>query len=183
MMASTASGPAPRERSGPGTGSEPHADQTVPDGGMSPAIEERTRVPGIFKRGTRYTFRVRDRRGKIRRGSARTLAEARAKRAAMATDVERGEYRDHSRATFAAYATEWMESYRGRTSKGIRPATLDDYKRSLKHDAIPFLGAMRLAEIEPRDVRAFAQHVSKRGVSANTVRLSLAAVKVVLATA
>jgi integrase len=42
---------------------------------------------------------------------------------------------------------------------------------------------MRLAEIEPRDVKRYATAVGARGVSANTVRLALAPVKALLATA
>ena len=42
---------------------------------------------------------------------------------------------------------------------------------------------MRLAEIEPRDVKRSAAHVASRGVSPNTVRLALAPVKALLATA
>jgi integrase len=42
---------------------------------------------------------------------------------------------------------------------------------------------MRLAEIEPRDVKRYAAEVARRGVSAGTVRLALAPVKALLATA
>src|SRR5262249_23245919 len=49
--------------------------------------------------------------------------------------------------------------------------------------AIAFFGRMRLAEIEPRDVKAYAASVAKRGVSPNTVRLALAPLKALLATA
>jgi integrase len=46
-----------------------------------------------------------------------------------------------------------------------------------------FFGQMRLVEIEPRDVKAYATEVAKRGVKPNTVRLQLAPVKALLATA
>jgi integrase len=42
---------------------------------------------------------------------------------------------------------------------------------------------MRMADIEPRDVKRFTAHVAGRGVSANTVRLALAPVKALFATA
>jgi integrase len=67
--------------------------------------------------------------------------------------------------------------------EGIRPQTLADYRARLEADAIPFLGRLRLAEIEPRDVKALAAHVAARGVSPNTVRLALAPVRALFATA
>src|SRR5690348_7858974 len=113
MTATTASGPAARERPGPGTRSQPHAEQTVLDRAMS--AEERTKHPGIFKRGNRYTARVRDRRGRVRRVNGATIAEVKAKRAAFETDVARGEWREQSRVTFADYAADWVETFAGRT--------------------------------------------------------------------
>src|SRR5205814_737115 len=74
------------------------------------------------------------------------------------------------------------------------PETLADYRRALGLDAhgkpldpprgaVAFFGRKRLAEIGPRDLRAYAAHVAARGVSRNTVRLALAPVKALLATA
>ncbi len=54
----------------------------------------------------------RDTAGKQRKRAARTLAEARELKAALTTDVKRGEYRALSRVTFAEYARDWVESYR-----------------------------------------------------------------------
>jgi integrase len=143
----------------------------------------KTKTPGIFRRGSRYVVIFRDTRGRQRKRFATTLAEARVVKASLATDVARGEYRERSRLTFAEYAAEWCETYSGRTSKGVRPQTLADYKKRLEQDAIPFLGRLRLSEVEPRDVKALAAHIARRGVSANTIRLSLAPVRALFATA
>src|SRR6266540_3717452 len=113
MGATTASGPARLTPPGPDTRSHPHADETLQDAAMS-AAEETTPTPGIFRRGGRYTFRYRDRRGRVRRGSARTIAEAKALRAQLLTDVGRGDYHPQARTTFAAYAREWVATYSGR---------------------------------------------------------------------
>lgn len=142
-----------------------------------------TKTPGVFKRGSRYAVRFRGPDGRIRQRSARTLAEARALRSALATDVHRGEYRELSRIMFAEYARGWVETYQGRTARGVRPATLADYKKQIERHATPFFGCMRLAEIEPRDVKAFAKRVADRGVSQNTVRLAVAPVRALFATA
>ena len=42
-----------------------------------------------------------------------------------------------SRVFFADYAREWLRTYQGRTSRGIRAATKADYDRDLERYAIP----------------------------------------------
>jgi integrase len=143
----------------------------------------KTSTPGIFKRGGRYVVVFRDPQGRQRKKSARTLAEARDLKAVLTADVKRGEFRALSKVTFADYANEWIDTYAGRTSRGFREGTRDDYRRTLERDAIPFFGRMQLSAIEPRDVKAYAAQVASRGVSANTVRLALAPVKALFATA
>ena len=147
------------------------------------AAEQTTRHAGIFKRGSRYTARVRDRRGRIRRVSGQTIAEVKAKRAAFETDLARGEWREASRVTFAEYAADWLETYTGRTGRGIRPETLAEYRRTVEREAVPFFGRMPLAQVEPRDVRRYVAAVKGRGVAANTVRLAVAPVRALFATA
>jgi hypothetical protein len=107
----------------------------------------RTGVAGVYRRGSRYVVVFRDPQGRQRKRFARTLAEARDLKAILRADVSRGEYRAQSRVTFADYAIEWIETYPGRTSKGIRPETRADYRKRLEQDAIPFFGRRRLAEI------------------------------------
>ncbi|HEX3329180.1 MAG TPA: tyrosine-type recombinase/integrase [Gaiellales bacterium] len=116
-------------------------------------------------------------------GDSLRIAEVKAKRAAFETDVARGEWRDQSRLTFSAYAEDWVDTFAGRTARGIRPETRADYKRNLERNGTKFFGRMRLAEIEPRDIRRFVAAMQARGVSANTVRLAVAPVRALLATA
>jgi integrase len=153
---------------------------------------EKTATPGIFKRGGRYVVVYRDPTGRQRKAAARTLAEARDLKAELRADIARGEHRAVSKVTFIEYAAEWIRSYGGRTARGIREATRDDYRTALGLDeegnptgngAVAFFGRMQLAAIEPRDLKAYARAVADRGVSANTVRLALAPVKALLATA
>lgn len=143
----------------------------------------RTSVPGVYARGGSYCVVYRDPAGKKRKRHARTLAEARELKAKLVADVARGEYRETSKVTFAEYAEGWLGSYVGRTSRGIRPETVADYRKRIEADAIPFFGRMRLSAIEPRDVKAFAARVASRGVSPNTVRLAVCPVRALLATA
>jgi integrase len=152
----------------------------------------KTKTPGVYKRGGRYVVVYRDPHGRQRKRFAKTLAEARDVKATLRADVTRGEYRQLSRVTFAEYAAEWIASYAGRTSRGLRENTREDYRRQLGLDAdgnpigdgaVAFFGRMQLSAIEPRDVKRYAASVAARGVAANTVRLALAPVKALLATA
>lgn len=143
----------------------------------------RTSVPGVYRRGNRYVVVFRDPQGRQRKRSARTLAEARALKAELQADVKRGEYRALSRVTFGEYAREWVASYQGRTSRGIRPETRASYRDHLEREAIPFFGRMPLAAIEPRDVKRFAASLAARGLAPTSVRRIVAPVRALLATA
>jgi integrase len=143
----------------------------------------RTSTPGIYKRGGRYVVIFRDPHGRQRKRAARTLAEARELKAAMTADVKRGEYRALSKVTFSEYAVEWIENYQGRTSRGIRPETIDDYRSDLERVAIPFFRRMPLSAIEPRDVKRLAAELAAQGLKAGSVRNLLAPVRALLATA
>src|SRR3954449_10648421 len=180
------SGPAPLQRPGPDTRTLEVRDARAsvpPRRGWMSARLVPTKSKGIFKRGSRYVIRFRSPDGRVRQRSAATMAEARDLKATLATDVRRGEYRELSNVTFSEYAEQWVDTYTGRTSRGIRPATLADYNRILEREATPFFGRMRLAEIEPQHVKRYAKSVADRGVKPNTVRLAVAPVKALFATA
>jgi integrase len=150
---------------------------------------EKTRTPGVYRRGQSYVvvYRV---RGQQRKRMARTYAEARDLKASLATDVRRGEYRETTMLTFEEYARDWIDSYTGRTTRGFRESTRIGYRRSMTEKAIPFFSKRTgtLAEIEPRDIRQFVawlfdEKEQGRKLAVSTVRGHVAAIKVLLATA
>jgi integrase len=152
----------------------------------------RTGTPGIYRKGSRYVVVFRDPHGKQRKRSARTLAEARTLKAALTADVNRSEYVAETRVSFAEYAVRWIATYDGRTARGIRAGTLRDYRRALGLDAdgeptgggaVAYFGRTPLSAIRAQDVKAYAAHVAARGVARNTVRLAVAPVRALLATA
>jgi integrase len=143
----------------------------------------RTSTPGIYRRGGRYVVVFREASGRQRRRSAATLAEARRLKSALATDVARGEYREASRVRLETYAREWVRTYVGRTSRGIRAETVREYGRDLELHVLPVLGRRRLAEIEQRDLKALARGLADKGLSAGTVRVVMAPVRALFATA
>lgn len=104
-------------------------------------------------------------------------------KAALVGDVARGEYRELSRVALVDYAEAWAATYTGRTGRGVRPATLADYRRDLDRWALPFFGTRRLSEIEPQDVKRFAAHLRDAGLSPARVRNVMAPLRAMLATA
>lgn len=144
---------------------------------------ERTSTPGVYRRGSRYVVTYSDPSGRRRKRSAATLAEARLMKSALAADVARGEYRESSRVRFEDYARDWVRTYEGRTSRGIRPETIAEYERDLQLHVVPVLGRRRLSEIEQRDLKALARHLSDKGLATATVRIVMAPVRALFATA
>ena len=61
--------------------------------------------------------------------------------------------------------------------------TVADYRSTLERNAVPFLGKLKLREVQIRHLKLYAAHIAERGVSVNTVRLALAPVKAMFADA
>jgi hypothetical protein len=119
---------------------------------------ERTRTPGIFRRGSKYVVIYRDGDGRQRKKSARTLDVARKLKAALETEVATGQHLPASRLRFGEYALEWVSRYQGRGSRGFRETTRDEYRRDLERFAIPYFdGRLKrsVEQVTPRDAANF----------------------------
>jgi integrase len=162
-----------------------------------PARLEKTRTPGVFKRGSRYVFSYRV-DGKQRWESCRTLDEARRAKAARATDIERGEFEQHSRITLHEYAREWIERYQGTGRRGFREETRDEYRSLLDKYALSHFSSLtKLTDITPRHIATFVGWLCEQTkpaatndeperrvpLSDKTVRNALGPLKACLATA
>ncbi len=158
---------------------------------------EKTRTPGIYKRGSRYVFAYRV-DGKQRWESCRTLDEARRAKAARATDIGRGEFEERSRITLHDYAREWIERYQGTGRRGFREETRSEYRALLDKYALShFSSRTKLTEITPRHIASFVGWLCDQTKSAptkeepdrrvplsdKTVRNALGPLKACLATA
>jgi integrase len=116
---------------------------------------ERTRTPGIFKRGSRYVFSYRVNRVQ-RWESCRTLEEARRAKSARSTDIGRGEFQERSRVTLREYALDWIERYQGTGRRGFREETRGDYRALLDKYALRhFPARLKLTELTPSMVAGF----------------------------
>ena len=94
-----------------------------------------------------------------------------------------GERRASSKAKLSEYAAAWLDSYQGRTARGIDEGTLKEYRRAVNGYVVPFFEAFRLCDIEQPDVRRFVVSLQEAGLSVNSVRKYVAPLKAMLATA
>ena len=143
----------------------------------------KTKTPGIYQAEAVDTASSSRSTASRSKRAAKTLAEARAIKASLTADVLRGEYRELSRETFGSYASRWIETYSGRTERGVNEQTIADYRTRLQADAIRVLGRVPLASLTPQHVKQLAADVASRGCKPNTVRLALAPVRACLADA
>ena len=140
---------------------------------------KKTTVPGIYKRGTRYEVTYRHRGAWKGKGGFRTLADAREFKARANAGLEKPQGRE----TFEDYAREWLSTYRGRTSRGIKPRSLNRYREIMERHVLPFFKGYRLAEIERPDVRRFYSKLEAEGRPPGGVRKIAAPLKAMFATA
>lgn len=143
----------------------------------------RTSVPGVYRRGGTYVIVLRDRSGRQFKRFADTLNEARSLRAKLVADVERGELSETRRTTLAEYFAEWRFTYGGRSSRGLRQGTLNDYARVIERDVIPLFGNVQLADIRMAHIKRYASGMAERGLANNTIRRNIAPLRALLATA
>ena len=115
---------------------------------------ERTRHPGIYKRGSKYVITWRH-HGKQHKQSFRTLEEARAEKGRR----DAGDRAALSRVRFEDYASDWLDAYQGRTSRGFSERTRAAYRTAFAMYVIPYFCRYRLAEVEPQTVRAFVNEM------------------------
>lgn len=143
-----------------------------------PAKLERTRYPGIYKRGSRYVITW-EHRGRQRKESFATIAEAREAKGKRTA----GDKRPRSRVRFGDYFVEWIETYAGRTSRGFSETTRPEYRRPIEAHALPRWKTWKLTDIEPADVRDLFGQMRRDGRTTSEIKKTRAALSVMFATA
>jgi integrase len=93
-----------------------------------------------------------------------------------------------SQLTFRGYAEHWLPRYRGRGRNDCSEITKRDYRRDLEIYAYPWLGAVPLAHLTPRDLTAFVAWLCDpaaqgRALSDRRIRNVVTPVRACLATA
>jgi integrase len=119
---------------------------------VRPRPLEKTRYPGIYKRGSRYVLIYRDDRGRQRQQSAATLAEAKAKRSSVLSDV--GLALAPVRAMFAtAYEDEIIRANPAARLRLALPQLVQDDEAARREKA---LSEQELARVNRRDAGGVA---------------------------
>jgi integrase len=139
---------------------------------------QRTREPGIYKRGGSYVIVWRD-RGRQHKEAFRTMKEAERAKGKR----KQGDRQAESRERFDDYARRWVTTYNGRGGRGITASTRANYTRAIEKHAIPYFGRQRMKDLHANDVRGFITHLRDSGAPAPSIRKYVLAVKVLLATA
>src|SRR5438105_4425277 len=98
---------------------------------------EKTKTPGIFKRGSRYVFSYRV-QGRQKWESARTLDQARNLKSERITDANRGELEERSTLKLHKYVAEWIDRYQGTSRRGFRDETRSEYRALLNKYALRY---------------------------------------------
>jgi hypothetical protein len=111
---------------------------------------EKTKTPGIFKRGSRYVVVYRDAEGKQRKEAARTLDDARLLKSQRTSQVASGEFQRDTKVRLHAFARGWVKRYQGRGRRGFRENTRDEYTRTLERYTLRYFNDRAvLAGIQP----------------------------------
>lgn len=135
---------------------------------MAGAKLEKTRWPGIYRRGSKFAYEWTDAQGKRRRATAETREEAsrrKAEKEAVAARGDLGESGARGRLTFAKYALDLYGAsldrepgaapprgrYMGRRG-AIRDSTRDDYRQQIERYWLPALGSRALGKITPPEL-------------------------------
>ena len=89
-----------------------------------------------------------------------------------------------SRETVAGYYETWIDSYRGRTSRGLEDSTRREYEISFRLHIVPLpISRLLMRDVAAPDVRDWLKDLERRGASPSTIRRAKAAMSVMLACA
>ncbi|MGH2741823.1 MAG: phage integrase central domain-containing protein, partial [Thermoleophilaceae bacterium] len=84
----------------------------------------------------------------------------------------------------ADYYETWIDSYTGRTSRGLEDTSREEYRRSFTLHVQPLaIARLRMREVRAPDVRDWLRELERRGVPPATIRKAKAALSVMFATA
>ncbi len=119
---------------------------------------ERTEVPGVYRRGGKFVAVYRE-RGRQRKQSAASLAEARAIKAAhegRARAARRGP-------TLHAFSLAWLDSYAGSGHDSLRANTRREYRRLLVTFALTYFDReVRVRDLDRVALQRFVDWLTSR---------------------
>lgn len=104
--------------------------------------------------------------------TGKTQKEVAQKMREMAVEVDQGTYQAPSKMTLG----EWLETWKKEYTGDVKPSTVYLYSRNIDQYIIPWLGAVKLAELTPLQIQTLYNRLLKpdqkevRPLSAKTVR-------------
>jgi integrase len=110
---------------------------------------EKTRIPGVYARGSRYVAVYRDPDGIQRKKAFRTQGEAAAFKKRQEIAIDEGTYQAPSTITLWEYMDEWLPAY------DVRDVTREDYARALKTAKKFFGHKEKLTAITPHRITQY----------------------------
>ena len=96
-----------------------------------------------------------------------TDEEATAKAKAKKAAIEAGERVVTGNSTVAAWADEWMRTYKANV---VNPALYRDMEGQIKNYILPLIGKRRVRSIKPKDLQAVINDVANQGKSDSLIR-------------
>jgi integrase len=162
---------------------------------------EKTKTPGVYRRGSRYAVTYRAADGRQRWESARTFDEARDLLSARRTAAAQGKYEERMGIARPAedeeepillhvYAREWIDRYHGNGKRGFREETRAEYRSMLERYTLKhFPDTMTLQAVSPKLIADFIGWLVKRPnqrggtLTDKTIRNALTPLMACLATA
>jgi site-specific recombinase XerD len=130
---------------------------------------ERTRIPGVYARGSRYVAVYRDPHGVQRKKSFRTQRDAAAFKKAQEVAVDEGTYQPPSKERLLGYFEQWIGSY-----DQIRENTRDDYRVGLEFAQRFFSPREKLTVVTPQRVAEYIIWLKGQGLAPSSVRKRVA---------
>jgi integrase len=138
---------------------------------MANRKKERTKHPGIYRRGSRYIVVVTaghgaDGRPRQVQQTHRTIREAVEARARLRSHLADGHPIISARVTLAELLTRWLRDYaRG----AVAPTTLASYQSIVEKHLIPTLGGVSLRKLGPGAIQQMYARKLEEGLSPATV--------------
>jgi integrase len=152
---------------------------------------ERTKQPGIYRRHARnceragrcacpYVVRWKQ-RGQSRKQLFPTFELAREFKGKLDSGTSRAPL---SSTPVADYFATWIDSYTGRTSRGLEDTSREEYRRSFTLHVLPLaIARTRMRDVRAPDVRDWLRELEGSRVPPATIRKAKAALSVMFATA
>ncbi len=139
------------------------------------------------KRGDKWSFTidigkdpVTGKRKQRTKSGFKTKKEAQKACADMIYELENGQYREPNKMTVEAFMTDFIES---QVKPNYRPATVENYEKTLRLAVLPTFGQVPLSEITPLHIQDLYKQCTDKGYKPGTIKVFHSCLKKAFTTA